>query len=152
MGNRRLSTAGKKRSRGQSLVEMAIVAPILIVVLAAIIDMGRAIDVFISITNAAREGARYGSLHPTDPSTIALRTLNEANGSGVIITGTTLTPANVSVTFPAGGAYVGNPVRVTVSVDMPLYFGGLIGLSTLRLNKEAEMVIMYSPVTPPLGN
>ncbi len=142
----------RRAGRGQSLVEMAIMAPILIIVLAAIVDMGRAIDVFISITNAAREGARYGSLHPTDPSTIAYRTLNEANGSGVIITGTTLTPANVSVTYPAGGAYVGNPIRVTVYCDMPLYFGGLIGLTTLRLAKEAEMVIMYSPVTPPLQN
>jgi len=130
---------------------MALIAPVLIVILAAIIDMGRAIDVYISITNAAREGARYGSLHPTDPSTIAYRTLNEANGSGVLITGTTLTPANVTVTYPAGGAYVGNPIRVTVACDMPLYFGGLIGLSEIRLVQSAEMVIMYSPVTPPLG-
>ena len=79
-----------------------------------------------------------------------MRTMNEANGSGVIITGTTLTPGNVSVTYPAGGAYVGNPIRVTVNCDMPLYFGGLVGMSTIRLSKAAEMVIMYSPVTPPL--
>lgn len=141
---------GKRGSWGQSVVEMAIMAPILMLILAAIIDLGRAIDAYISMTNGVREGARYGALHPTDPGTIALRTVNEANGTNVFITGVNLTPANVTVSYPGGGAYAGNPIRVTAEYDLPLYFGGIVGLSHIHLRKSADMAIMYSPVTPPL--
>jgi len=86
----------KRSGIGQSIVEMAVAAPILLMILAAIIDMGRAIDAYISMTNGVREGARYGSLHPTDPGTIALRTVNETNGSGVNFTGSA-SPLRMSV-------------------------------------------------------
>lgn len=141
----------RRGSLGQSLVEMAFAAPILILILATVIDMGRVIDAYISITNGVREGARYGSLHPTDPGTIALRTINEANGSGVIVTSVQLEPTDITVSFPAGGAYAGNPIRVTAEYDVPLYFGGIIGMESFHITKYADMAIMYSPVTPPLG-
>jgi len=140
----------RKKSLGQSVIEIAFAAPILLLILATIIDMGRVIDGYIAITNGAREGARYGSLHPTDWGTIAIRTVNEANGSSMGITGVQVQVDNVTVSFPAGGAYAGNPIRVTVVYDLPLYFGPIIGLNTFRLTKTAEMAIMYSPVTPPL--
>ena len=142
---------GRRRQRGQSLIEMALAVPILLLILAAVVDLGRVIDAYISITNGVREGARYGSLHPTDPGTITLRTINEANGSGVIITQVQLAPENVTVTFPAGGAYAGNPIRVTAEYDVPMYFGGIVGLNHFHIVKSADMAIMYSPVTPPLG-
>ena len=138
-------------ARGQSLLEMALAVPILILILATIMDAGRAIDAYMSMTNGVREGARYGSLHPTDPGTIALRTINEANGSGVVITSVQLTPSDITVTYPGGGAYAGNPIRVTAEYELTLLFGGIIGLETLHLSKSADMAIMYSPVTPPLG-
>jgi hypothetical protein len=140
----------RQKAAGQSLVEMALMVPILLVIVAAIVDLGRAIDAYITITNAVREGARYGSLHPTDPGTIAYRTLNEANGSGMPFTGVNLTPGNVSVSYPGGGAYQGLPIRVTVEYDLPLYFGGIVRLERIHLSKSADMVIMFSPVTPPL--
>jgi len=140
-----------RHSLGQSLIEMALAAPILILILATVMDAGRVIDAYISMTNGVREGARYGSLHPTDPGTIALRTINEANGSGVIITSVQLTPSDITVTYPGGGAYAGNPIRVTAEYDVTLLFGGIIGMETWHLSKSADMAIMYSPVTPPLG-
>ncbi len=84
-----------RRSLGQSLIEMAFAAPILLLILATVMDTGRVIDAYISMTNGVREGARYGSLHPTDPGTIALRTINEANGSGAVITSVQLTPSDI---------------------------------------------------------
>jgi hypothetical protein len=144
-------TRQRRSSLGQSLVEMAVTAPILLLILAAIIDMGRAIDAYISMTNGVREGARYGSLHPTDPGTIALRAVNETNGSGINFTGMSLSPSDIRVSFPGGGAYPGNPIRVTAEYDLPLYFGGIVRLSHIHLSKAADMAIMYSPVTPPLG-
>ena len=145
------NTSSWRVARGQSLLEMALAVPVLILILATVMDAGRIIDAYISMTNGVREGARYGTLHPTDPGTIALRAINEANGSGVIITSVQLTPSNITVSYPGGGAYAGNPIRVTAEYDLQLLFGGIIGLETFHLSKSADMAIMYSPVTPPLG-
>ena len=52
----------RRRQRGQSLVETAIVVPILLLLVAAVVDFGRIFDAQIVLTNAVREGARYGTL------------------------------------------------------------------------------------------
>ncbi len=141
----------RRPARGQSLVEVAVALPILLVILAAIVDLGRAIDAYITITNGAREGARYGALHPNDEGNIALRTVNEANGSGTNLTAVSLTTDNVNVTFPDDGArWAGATVRVTVSYIMPMYFGGMVGLFELPIHKSADMEIIYSSISPPL--
>jgi len=50
---------GKRRGEsGQSLVEFAIVLPILLAVVIGIFEFGRAWNVYQVLTNAAREGAR----------------------------------------------------------------------------------------------
>jgi Flp pilus assembly protein TadG len=51
--------ARSHRSRGQALVEFAIVAPIFFVLLFAIIEAGRFILFYETLNNATREGARY---------------------------------------------------------------------------------------------
>jgi Flp pilus assembly protein TadG len=48
---------------GQSLVEMAMVLPILTLLTFGLVDFGRAYYFQVSITNAAREGARVGILN-----------------------------------------------------------------------------------------
>jgi len=66
-------TAAGRRSRGQTLVEFAFVAPIFFFMLFAIIDFGRYVYYVQIINNAAREGARYAIVHgdnsfqPTGP-------------------------------------------------------------------------------------
>jgi Flp pilus assembly protein TadG len=50
------------RSRGQTLVEFALVFPIFMLVLFGIIDVGRFVYVSNSLNEASREGARYGSV------------------------------------------------------------------------------------------
>ena len=51
--------------RGQATLEAALTFPVLIIVLLGIFDLGRAIFAYSTISNAAREGARYGIIHPT---------------------------------------------------------------------------------------
>jgi hypothetical protein len=58
--------------RGQSLVEMAMVLPVLAFLTFGLLDFGRAYYYQVSITNAAREGARVGILNIyTGPDTPA---------------------------------------------------------------------------------
>jgi Flp pilus assembly protein TadG len=48
--------------RGQSLVEAALVLPILIILFLGIAEVGLFMFAQVQVTNATREGARYGSL------------------------------------------------------------------------------------------
>jgi Flp pilus assembly protein TadG len=52
----------RRRSRGQSLVEFALSLPIFLLVIFGLIDLGRAVFVSNSLAEAARDGARYGSV------------------------------------------------------------------------------------------
>lgn len=80
----------RPRTRGQSLVEFALIFPILILMLVAIFDLGRAVFAYNSITNAAREGARLAIVNQ-DVTRIKTRATNQAsmadkNFSGVTVT------------------------------------------------------------------
>src|SRR5574337_1018532 len=51
----------RRKSRGQSLVEFALLMPVLAILLAGMIEFGFALNQFLNILDAAREGARFGS-------------------------------------------------------------------------------------------
>jgi Flp pilus assembly protein TadG len=64
---------GTRLERGQSLVEFALVLPLFLFLLFAVIDGGRYVYVNSTLSNAAREGARLGSVEASwrgssDPS------------------------------------------------------------------------------------
>ncbi|MGQ9553342.1 MAG: TadE/TadG family type IV pilus assembly protein [Anaerolineae bacterium] len=50
--------------RGQSLVEFALGAIVFFLIVFGILDFGRAIYAYSVVASAAREGARYGAVHP----------------------------------------------------------------------------------------
>ena len=52
--------------KGQELVEYAIIAPIFLMILLVIFDLGRITYTYSVVQNVAREGARYGAIHPND--------------------------------------------------------------------------------------
>ncbi|MGD2163078.1 MAG: TadE/TadG family type IV pilus assembly protein, partial [Anaerolineales bacterium] len=49
----------RKRFRGQSLVEFALVAPIMLLVIFAIIELARLLHAWVTIENGSRFGVRY---------------------------------------------------------------------------------------------
>jgi Flp pilus assembly protein TadG len=49
----------RNSARGATVLETALVLPILFILLFAIMEFGRAYNIFTTVTNAAREGARY---------------------------------------------------------------------------------------------
>lgn len=66
--------------RGQNLVEFALIFPGFFLVLLGILDMGRIAIHVSTLHNAAREGARYGSLFPDDPEGVISRVQQSAAG------------------------------------------------------------------------
>ncbi len=100
-----------KSNRGQTLVEFALVIPILLLLSVAIFDLGRAVYYTSVLHNAAREGARYGIIHPNDVTGMERSAKDYAIGLG-------LSSLNVSAGLGPvqviGG--INNPtVKVTVS-------------------------------------
>lgn len=56
-------SASRRRGRGQALVEFALIAPMLFLLIIGIIELGRLVFFYHTINNAAREGARYAIVH-----------------------------------------------------------------------------------------
>ena len=84
---------GGRSALGQSLVEFALVTPILLLVFAGAADFGRAFYAYVAIENAAKEGALYGARAPlcdntspgscTDPNNVVWRVQNELKDQGI---------------------------------------------------------------------
>lgn len=64
--------------RGQSLVELAISFPVMLLLLLGTIDFGMALYSFLIIRDAAQEGALYGSFNPHNRVEIESRARNIA--------------------------------------------------------------------------
>ncbi len=131
------------KSRGQSLVELALMMPVLMFILAGMLDVGRAYYAYETITNAARVGAGYGSSHPgligtdcTTTGTIKFVTCQEAAGSGFQIGA-----SNITVT-ESPDANSGSTVTVTVSVPFQLITTEIVNLGQIQLQSSATFVIL----------
>ena len=60
---KRLIKRMRKSEKGQAMVEMALVLPILLLLIGGIMDFGWLFYHQLSLANAAREGARYAVIH-----------------------------------------------------------------------------------------
>jgi hypothetical protein len=110
-------TQKNHRHRGQSLVEVALLLPILLILLSGLIDFGRVYYAMVALNDSAEEGATYASLWPSDYEETQRRTA--AASSGVV----TFPPESVSVIYPPGypDVSVGTPITVTVNYTLSLY-------------------------------
>lgn len=105
--------------KGQSLVEMALTATLILFLMLATIDFGYAFLYWITIRDAAQEGAMYGSLHPRasisgSACETALRLRVTSAAQSAVINTSSLTPANI-VTTASFGLTPGNPITVAVT-------------------------------------
>ena len=53
----------RSAKRGQSLVEFALIAPLLVAILFGIIELGILLGIYVGLTNSAREAARAGAIY-----------------------------------------------------------------------------------------
>jgi Flp pilus assembly protein TadG len=104
--------------RGSAAVEFALLFPILLLIVFGIIDFGRALNAQITLTQAAREGARLAAVGQPN---VASRTQAAAVG---------LNPVSVSVTGCPTGAGLGVDavVRATYSFSFVTPVGAIAGL------------------------
>jgi Flp pilus assembly protein TadG len=73
-GREKKNSRFDRRERGQSLIELAISLPIILLLLLGTVDFGMAIYSYTILKDAAQEGALYGSFDPQNKEGIENRT------------------------------------------------------------------------------
>jgi len=100
-------------TRGAELVEFALVLPVLLLVIAGILDMGFLFNNYEIVTNAAREGARMAAIPGFSDPAVKERVNKYVTGAGLPAGAvTTDVDRTVLIDFP-GGSFHG--VKVVVS-------------------------------------
>ncbi|MBN1259753.1 MAG: pilus assembly protein [Anaerolineae bacterium] len=120
-----------RKEEGGSLLEAAFMIPLLVLFLIGVVDLGRAYHTYVTIINAAREGARYGVSH-ADIDDIKAHVRAEAELSQVDI------PLS-GITVDHGGP--GNPVRVTVVVEFSTLIGNIVGIPNFPIKAYAAFMV-----------
>lgn len=111
-----------RRERGQALIEMALVLPLIMVFILALVDFGIAIDRREVLQHAVYEGSRRGAVGaPVDGAGgIKERTVDQSQGL--------LTEADITVCYidsdENGDIGAGDNVRVSASYDYDFTVGG----------------------------
>lgn len=130
--------------QGQSLVEFAACLVILLVLLAGIVDGGRALFTYMSLRDAAQEGALFGSTNPTAVAAIESRVRNSSN----LLQSLSSDPgANTTINVTVvGSACTGGGITVRVNyTNFPLtmpFLGVLIGNQTVGISASVTDTIL----------
>ncbi len=146
--NRNCKTA---RHRASTLIEMALVLPILLVLSMFIIQYGIFMNAAVSLTNLSREGARFAVVQPDNDANIKLRmkdvcptTLRWADVQNNIV----ITPAQGSSLRVVGSRQLitvqinydmGNKLFLPANLNFP--FMGKITLFNKTYSAKAVMMI-----------
>lgn len=98
--------------RGTATIELAVLAPVLIVLMLGILEVGRAIMVSQMVTDAAREGARRATIIGGSDTTAKNAVTNYLTQTGV----PGVSASNTTVSPSADSASSGTAITVTVTV------------------------------------
>jgi Flp pilus assembly protein TadG len=125
---------GLGSARGQSVLEFALVAPVLLLLLVGVVDLGHALRSSVVVINAAYVGARFASTAPAGTAAIRASVQSAAAGTDVVLT-------DIAITYPSGNA-AGRPVRVTVTYQFTSVFGAMLGHNTIILVSAVDAMIL----------
>lgn len=134
--------------RGQALVEFALLALILVLMLAGAVDLGRAFSAWIAMGNMARTGAQYGTIVPlVDPSSSDGISVGEIE-AGMRAAALAEQPTIFGSTPDVDAEWIDGEdclARVTVTYN----FEPILQIppipSSITLERKAQMRIQYVP-------
>ena len=113
----------RNTDQGQAVVEFAVILPVLLLILFAILQFGVVFNNYIQVTAAAREGARKASVS---------RSLGTASAESAATTAAKdaapgLNQSNITVSFPNSPSFAqGSDVSVQVTYPYSISIIGLV--------------------------
>lgn len=132
--NHRRTDPDRRRDRGAAMVEFALIAPILVVLLVGIIEFGRAYNAQISIQGAAREGARALALR-NSAADVEGAVRRSSGAADVVAIQQTACPVGSTQTSTSFAAVT---VKATFSFNIP-FVDLLIEDGDMELDATAQM-------------
>jgi len=143
---------------GQSLVEFALVAPLLFALMFVLVELGLIFSIYIGLTNSAREAARAGAAYqyaaatnPTSTPSVATVDGGRAGAMSTAVMATLNPIINVSNVSQLSPSYVyqpaaptnnnyryGDKVIVSLSYQHTLFFN-LLGPQAIVIQASSEM-------------
>ena len=134
-----------RREEGHALAELAILVPFLVVMLAAVSEVGRLFQAYTTLAKATRTASRYLSNHSLDDAEftraknlVACGKLSCGANDRALVNG--LTASNVCIES------VGSPKVTTITVRIPREAGNCGSGGTVRGGTEGSVPYIYSPV------
>jgi Flp pilus assembly protein TadG len=151
----------RKASRGQTLVEFALIIPLFVLLLFGIVDFGRAVLASNSISNAAREGARTAIVNQR-VSDIQGRIIDQATGVALAASDiriayrdssnpndvTNVCRNTAGVPAPRVGCVAVVTVRAIYQAATPV-IGGLVGTICMQSTTMMPIEAVPTPLPPP---
>jgi Flp pilus assembly protein TadG len=122
------------RETGQSLVEFALLMPVLVLIIFGLFDLGRAVYAWTAVSNAAREGARLAIVDQrTDGSGTSLAAIEAANQATAL------------------GLDATDPAQVRVRYLMP-DLSAACPTAAVRCVAELRVQHQWQAITPVIGD
>lgn len=148
------------RENAQGMVEFALILPVLLLIVLGLIETGRLIFIYSSVTNAAREAARYGSATGNSDNGIprfmdCAEIIDAAVRVGFL---GSVQPGDVTITYdngpgtaslggcPPNNAAIQTGTRILVEVESPFdtVIPGLLPFQDMALRAENARTIIRS--------
>jgi PKD repeat protein len=123
-----------RRSRGQAIVELIIILPLLLLIVMSALDMGRLFLGWVVLNNAARVGANYAAQHPDAWGT-------PGNGAQQATYSSLLTDARDDSAISLAGCD-------TATVPTPVFPNG----TDVGDFAQVELACDFDPITPIIGD
>lgn len=149
------------RKRGQSVAEVAVAFPVLLLLISGLLDLGRLYYAYVALEDATGEAALFLAVNPecetsadgaicADPNNAFFRARNAGGTTGVIDFSTITT--NITYTddeYPANGARdIGD--TITVTMEYPFEFltpimPKISGANPITLRAISSQVVVQNP-------
>jgi Flp pilus assembly protein TadG len=131
--------------RGQALVELAVILPILLLILFAIVQFALSLNSANDETHLANEVARYAAVDQ-NPSEESLQEWGKGQADS-----NALEEQTVCISFPNGTSNVGDPVEVSVSGTINWLPVLKLELASAVVEGKADMRLEATPSTYTAG-
>jgi Flp pilus assembly protein TadG len=126
----------RETKRGQSLVEFAMMLPLLVLFLVAIIQFGIIFATYLTLNHAALVGARAGAVAPSTSDQLAVAKDEAIKAASGFIK----KPITADAVFKTvGSSPTPNAVSVTLTYNLNLIFGGFFSPNPYPLSATAVM-------------
>jgi len=152
----KLKGISPRKEKGQSLVEFAVSFVVILVILVAVADFGRALFTWLAMRDAAQEAAVYGSICPNDLARIQARARSSSRWPVDLNSPDIAVICEYFVSgLPACGsvaAVPGTSLRITIlhtnfELTTPL-LGGILGSQTIPIRVTAMDTILRNDNCP----